>query len=158
MYGKIPRMPIDLLNNRSETPAVEDFIKKITGSIRQARENILKAQQGQKTQADKHRRDHTFKIGDLVRLSTKNLNLPVGTRKLSPKWVGPYKITDQFGKDTFKIDLRGTFPIHLNFHVSLLQPWNTNDDEVFPDRKQEIPEPILIDNQNEYLVKAILGK
>jgi len=128
MYRKIPQMPVDLVDRDSVTPAAEEFISAMAGTVKEARENILKAQQGQKTQADKHRCDHQFKIGDQVRLSSKNLSLATGTRKLSPRWVGPYEILEKFGDNTFKLDLRGNFPVHPNFHASLLQPWYNNDD------------------------------
>ena len=156
MYGKIPQMPVDLVDRDSVTPAAEEFISAMAGAVKEARENILKAQQGQKTQADKHRRDHQFKIGDRVRLSSKNLSLATGTRKLSPRWVGPYEILEKFGDNTFKLDLRGNFPVHPNFHASLLQPWYDNDDTRFPDRKQPTPPPITIKDHEEFEVEKIL--
>ena len=38
--------------------------------------------------------EHPFLIGDLVYLSTANLNLPKRrVRKLAPKYIGPFKVT-----------------------------------------------------------------
>lgn len=79
-----------------------------------------------------------FDKGDLVYLTTKNIKLQKGlARKLAPKFIGPYKIVQNFGNNTFKIDLptelkrRG---VHPSFHASLLRIHNPNDDRLFPGR------------------------
>src|SRR6266487_977222 len=105
------------------------------------------AQANQKTQADKHRHDHKFKIGDMVYLSNRNLSLLTGTCKLSHRWIGPYKIIQQCRKDSFTLDLPKSFRIHSTFHTSLLRPYLTNNDTLFPDRTQDPPPPVIIDDQ-----------
>jgi hypothetical protein len=65
MYGIHPRKPIDMIAE-SKAPAAEEFIKGMTTAINKARENIDRAQLAMKIQADKRRRDHSFKIGDMV--------------------------------------------------------------------------------------------
>ena len=75
MYGIEVRTPITPIIE-SDAPAADEFIKQMTNAIDSARANILKAQASQKTQADKHCRDHNFQVGDKVGLSTKNLNIP----------------------------------------------------------------------------------
>jgi transposase InsO family protein len=155
-YGTDPKSPVDLDVKESTTPAAEEFVKQMNDNINKARDNILKAQQSQKTQADKHRRDHTFQIGDQVMLSTKNLHFSTSSRKLLPRWVGPFNIVKQIHKDTFELDLRGTFHIHPTFHVALLKPYQENDPTIFPNRTQDPPAPIIIDNEEEYHVKKIL--
>jgi hypothetical protein len=47
--------------------------------------------------------------------------------------------------------------IHMTFHASLLQPYIPSDQTLFPDHYQVPPEPIVIDNQPEYEVEAIIG-
>src|SRR5213080_710558 len=155
-YGIDPKSPIDLDIGVSTTPAAEDFVKQMKANLDRARSNILKAQLGQKAQADKHRRDHSFQVGDKVMLSTRNLHFSSSSRKLLPKWVGPYLITDQIHGDSFKLDLRGNFQIHPVFHVSLLKPYSESDPTIFPNRIQEPPSPVLIDDHEEYTVKKIL--
>jgi hypothetical protein len=158
MYGMHPRKPIDMIDKQSITPAAEEMVKMIKDQIASARSNILKAQQSQKTQADKHRREHDFKEGDQVYLSTRNLTLSTANRKLSPKWVGPFEIIKKIHKDAFRLDLQGKFRIHPVFHSSLLKHYEPNDDELFPGRHQPIPPPVHIDGEEEYEVEAIIGK
>ena len=42
--------------------------------------------------ADRARRDSSHAIDDKVSLSTKNLPLKVGTRKLAAIWAGPFRV------------------------------------------------------------------
>jgi hypothetical protein len=112
-----------------------------------------------KIQADKRRRDHNFQIGDKVMLNAKNLKLPsMHSRKLSPKWVGPFKIIGQKHKDSFELDLDGKFQIHPVFHVNLLKPWIDNDNEEFPDRHQDPPPAVIVDDEEEFEAEAIIKK
>src|SRR3954467_10010512 len=158
MYGMHPRKPIDLIAE-SHAPAAEEFIKTMTATISKARENIARAQTAMKIQADKRRRDHNFQIGDKVMLNAKNLKLPsTHSRKLSPKWVGPFKIIGQKHKDSFKLDLADKFQIHPVFHANLLKPWINNDDHMFPDRRQDPPPAIIINDQEEFEAEAIIKK
>jgi hypothetical protein len=42
--------------------------------------------------ANRARRDLSFSTGDRVWLSTRNLPLKIGTRKLAAIWAGPYRV------------------------------------------------------------------
>ena len=74
MYGKNPECPINLTDKETRVPSAEETVKKITEAISIARENTIRSQLNQKKQADKHRRSHTFKIGNQVMLDNRNLN------------------------------------------------------------------------------------
>ena len=84
--------------------------------------------------------------------------LSTANQKLSPKWLGPFKIVKQINKVTFKLDLQGKLQVHLVFHTSLLRPYEANDDAKFPGRKQLTPPPVYINGQEEYEVEAITNK
>src|SRR5215217_7263705 len=112
-----------------------------------------------KEQADKHCRDHSFKIGDKVLLNTKNLKLPsTHSCKLSPKWVGPFMIIKQKHRDSFELNLEGKFQIHPVFHVNLLKPWIDNNITEFPDRQQDPPPATVIDGDDELKAETIIKK
>ena len=58
----------------------------------------------------------------MVLLSTKTLRLP-GTRKLHPRWVGPFKALQHVGSVAYKLDLEGRFSsLHPTFYTSYLKP------------------------------------
>jgi hypothetical protein len=112
-----------------------------------------------KNQADKHRREHKFETGNMVMLSPRNLKLPAAlSHKLSPKWIGPYKILRQIHHNSFELDLPKTFKIHPVFHASLLKPYQTNDNEEFPNCYQEPPPPVVIDDEEEFEAEKIIDE
>ena len=43
--------------------------------------------------------------------------------KLSPRYYGPFQITERVNDLTFRLDLPSTWKIHNAFHVSLLKPF-----------------------------------
>lgn len=84
----------------------------------------------------------TLKIGDLVLLSTKHLQLKNTTRKLNPKFIGPFRIDKRIGTQAYRLILPTKYlKLHNVFHISLLEPWNgdlTNSDPLtMPDLADE---------------------
>ena len=72
-------------------------------------------------------------------LSTKNLRLP-GTRKLHPRWVGPFKVLQRIGATAYKLDLQGRFTkLHPVFHTSYLKPYLAGGTSGAP------PEPVELE-------------
>ncbi|KAI2664152.1 Transposon Tf2-6 polyprotein [Labeo rohita] len=87
-----------------------------------ARTAIQKANQRYTTQ---HRRRHPpgrlFHVGDRVYLSTRNINLKTDSKKLTPRFIGPYKITHRLNPVTFRLQLPASLRIHPVFHQSQLK-------------------------------------
>jgi hypothetical protein len=65
----------------------------------------------------------SFKVGDKVILSSKNLKLDIPKKKLGPKFVGPFRITDVVGKQAYRLALPTASKIHNVFYISLLEPF-----------------------------------
>src|SRR5437879_13216383 len=88
-----------------------------------------------------------------------NSNLNLANRrscKLRYKFKGPFKIIAKFKDTLFKLDLPGKINIHMIFYLSLFKPYIANNQELFPDQVQALPYPIIIKDQPEYKVKAII--
>jgi hypothetical protein len=124
-------------------------------------DRLLTQRTRQATKANHHRRDgQDFKEGDLVLLSTENINMPKGcARKLCPKFIGPYKVLKADPKSsTYKLellpDLR-TRRIHDTFHEKLLKPYVLNNDNKFPKRETRVPYDIGDDPEWEWVVESI---
>lgn len=78
-----------------------------------------------KQQADRHRSERKFAIGDLVfvRLhSYAQRSISKGNSKFQPHYYGPFPILDKIGKVAYKLQLPSDALIHNVFHVSLLKP------------------------------------
>ena len=135
----------------SELPAVKAFVKNIHEAIHKAKLNLKAARDRQKTYADQHRRELTFTVGDQVLLRTKNLKLKTtGSRKLLPKWIGPFQVIGKVGKVAYKLELPDVMLCHPVFHVSNLQPYRSNGSVQPP------PMPIEVEGDLEYEVEQIL--
>ena len=123
-------------NSSAKFQTVQDFALQKKLAIVSAHDSILAARIKQTHDANQQRRVAPFMKGELVYLSSKNISFVKGlARKLIPKFIGPYRILDDFGNSSFRIEL----PTHLKrrgvhdvFHASLLQEHITNDDCLFP--------------------------
>lgn len=68
--------------------------------------------------ADRRRRGVELLPRQKVWLSTSNLPLKLGTRKLSPKFIGPFALIEEVAPAAWRVELPSTFQIHDVFHVS----------------------------------------
>jgi len=78
-----------------------------------------------KHSVDKHRSDRTFTVGDLVYVELHPYRqIFVAQRpnmKISPKFYGPFQVTNTVGTIAYKLALPTTSRIHNVFHVSPLK-------------------------------------
>ena len=71
-YGHHPRTLVTL-EGHVVVLAIHDFLQQLQNNLDQAKKQLQSAQGAQTLYANKKRRDASFKVGDLVLLSTKNL-------------------------------------------------------------------------------------
>ena len=123
-YGRNPRTPMSTPWD-FKTPVAKAWKTQMQHSLKYARVDLDAAQQRSKAYADKHRREVSFVPGDRVLLNTKNLSLkvpPNGTRKLLPRYAGPFEVMERIGAVAYRIRLPDSMArVHNVFHVSLLK-------------------------------------
>ncbi|KAD3336653.1 hypothetical protein E3N88_32172 [Mikania micrantha] len=85
----------------------------------------------QKSYADKRRRPIEFEVGDQVLLKVSPWKGVIRFRKrgkLSPRFIGPFRIMARVGKVAYRLDLPDELNrIHPTFHVSHLRKYLAND-------------------------------
>jgi hypothetical protein len=157
--GQHPLTPASLATQGTSVPAADDFLQSWDNMINIAKDSLREAQERQSHYANQHRRHLTFQIGDKVLLSARHINNPVDrqrpTRKLTPRFLGPYTITDVISSTAYKLDLPASLRIHPVFHISMLKEYKESEDF---NRATPPPPIILPDESEEYEVESILDK
>jgi hypothetical protein len=127
LYGRQCRTPLFWSQTRESQVFGPEVLNDAEKHVQMVRESLKVAQSRQKSYADKRRRDISFEVGDFVYLNVSPMR---GTRrfnvkgKLTPRYVGPFKIVDRRGEVTYQLEL----PPQLSdvqdvFHVSQLKKY-----------------------------------
>jgi hypothetical protein len=161
-YGYMPRLapfPTHDIKYRG----VEEFAQRARANLKMAHDAIIEARVHSTYQVNKHRSEEKpFEVGDLAYLSTANLNLPKRrARKLAPKYIGPFRVTKALpDSSNYELELSEELKarrIHPRFHVSLLRPFEPNDDTLFPGRESKQFYNFGMPDDDEWLVDEIMG-
>ncbi|KAL0163510.1 hypothetical protein M9458_039263 [Cirrhinus mrigala] len=139
----------------SSVPAVDDWIKRSERVWDSAHVRLQWAVRNQEIQANRRRLPHPpYQPGQRVWLSTRDIKLRLPSRKLSPRYVGPFKILKRVNEVTYQLELPPNYSISPSFHVSLLKPVHPEADP-----GQMAPEPLPpldVDGSPAYQVKELL--
>jgi len=155
LYGRKCRSPICWGEIGQRELASTDIVLKATEKIDMIRERLKAAQDRQKSYADKRRRPIEFDVGDHVMLKVSPWKGVLRFRKrgkLSPRFIGPFKIVARVGKVAYRLELPEELSrIHNTFHVSHLRKCLADDvmyvplEEIEVDaRLNYVEEPIAI--------------
>ncbi|MBW0570040.1 hypothetical protein O181_109755, partial [Austropuccinia psidii MF-1] len=91
---------------------------------------------------DKSHKVPDFKVGNLVLVSTLNFDNIKGPKKLKDSYVGPFVIVALHGTNAVQVELSGELENkHPTFPVSLINPYQPADKELFPLRN---PTPLAV--------------
>uniref|UniRef100_A0A8C1X240 Gypsy retrotransposon integrase-like protein 1 n=1 Tax=Cyprinus carpio TaxID=7962 RepID=A0A8C1X240_CYPCA len=143
----------------SEVPAVDHWFRQSERVWDSAHVHLQRAVRRHKEQADARRRPTPqYQPGQLVWLSTRDIRLRLPCRKLSPRYIGPFKIERQLNEVTYRLQLPAQYRISPSFHVSLLKPFT---EPLSPPSTEPgddaVPPPSAIEEDNSiFRVRAIL--
>ncbi|KAL1533393.1 hypothetical protein AAHA92_33281 [Salvia divinorum] len=125
LYGYAPPLHVPYLPGDSQVEAVDIALRDREEMISLLKGNLQKAAIRLQRQADKHRVDRSYEIGDWVWLKLqayRQKSIRGIHHKFEPKFFGPYQILDKIGKVAYKLNLPPSAAIHKMFHASLLRP------------------------------------
>lgn len=137
------------------SPSAESFIRRCRRTWRRTRSTLLRASAKMKAQADKHRTQAPrYRQGQRVWLSTQDLPLKTESRKLTPRFIGPFPIAKVLSPTAVRLKLPPPLRrIHPTFHVSKIKPFMTSPLHATP---KPPPPPRLVDGSEAYTVRKLL--
>jgi len=107
-----------------------------------ARQALLRTSARMKSAADRHRRAAPlYRPGQKAWLSTKDLPLHVHSKKLAPRFVGPFPISRVINPVSVHLKLPRSLRVHPTFHVSKLKP--VRESTLVPTSKPPPPPRII---------------
>ncbi|GBG71424.1 hypothetical protein CBR_g8844 [Chara braunii] len=119
-------------------------VRKYRELLTQARANMQKAQVRMQQQANRRCVPCPIRAGDLVWVSAEEFALEQDvSRKLLPKWFGPWSVTAAAGNEhdgpSFVINIPEHLMVHPVFHASKLATYMPAKSDDFPGRRSQDP-------------------
>ena len=134
LYGRPRRSPICWTEVGESSINAPDLIRDTLEKVSLIRQHLLMAQSRQKSYADIRRRSLEFEVGDHVFLKVmpKRGVVRFGKQgKLSPRFIGPFKILERVGTVAYRLALLPNMSgVHEVFHVSMLRMYTPNPTHV----------------------------
>lgn len=126
LYGRQPRYFGITASDKIASVDVQEWLQERQLVLDSVRQHLLRMQQRMKFQADKHRTERSFAVGDEVFLRLQPyIQSSVARRanhKLAFKFFGPFRVMERVGAVAYKLDLPPSSRVHPVFHVSQLKP------------------------------------
>ncbi len=110
--------------SKASVPSVEAFIQRCRRTWKRVRSALCRTRTRTRLAANRHRvRAPRYVCGQKVWLSTRNLPIQESSRKLMPRFIGPFSIVKVLSPVAIKLKLsRQLHRVHPVFHVSCVKP------------------------------------
>ena len=164
LYGWKCRTPVCWDEVGERKLAGPEIVQVTCDKIKVIRDILKIAQDRKKSYADNRRRDLDIEVWDMVflRISPWKGVLRFGKRgKLSPRYIGPYRIVERIGEVAYRLELPSDLDrIHDIFHVSMLHKYIPDPSHVLIEQPMEIQknlkheeEPVKILHRREQVLR-----
>ena len=168
LYGRRCRTPTCWLEPGEKQYTGPDVVQITADKVKIACEKLKAARDRQKMYVDPKRRPVIFEEGDRVFLKVspwKGVIRFCRKGKLSPRYIGPFKIIQKVNDQTVSLELPPELSdIHNTFNVCYLRKCKVEDDQILPlhelkvdSAKRLVEEPIeILDTKTKKLRKKII--
>ncbi|XP_068328213.1 uncharacterized protein [Pyrus communis] len=151
LYGKSCSTPLFWSKVGEKVLEGSEIVDETTQNTQVIKSNLKADQDCQKSLADRHAIDRTYKVGDWVflKLSPWKGVVRFGKKgKLSPRYIGPYVITERIGEVAYRLELPSALSrVHDVFHISMLRHHVSNPSHVLPPQPLEINHDLTYDEE-----------
>nr|GEX39359.1 hypothetical protein [Tanacetum cinerariifolium] len=160
VYCQTPPIYVTYIPGDSRVEEVDRTLQAREEAIKVLKFHLKRSQDRMRNQANKHRTDRQFEVGDWVYLKLqphRQVSIRQGQQhKFSPKYYGPFKVAERIGEVTYRLELPNSSQIHLVFHISQLKKCHGKDHSVgvLP----QLREDGLLDNKPMAILERRLGK
>ena len=166
LYGRKCQSPLCWYEAGEKSLIGPEMVSETTEQIKRIRSRMLEAQSRQKSYADRRRKPLEFEEGEYVFLKvtpTTGIGRSIKTKKLNPRYIGPFEILKRIGPVAYRIAL----PPHLSnlhdvFHVSQLRKYTFDPSHALEPKSVQVREdltlpvtPVRIDDTS---TKRLRGK
>ena len=164
LYGRKCRTPTCWRDIGEKPLAGPELLQVTNDKIQLVKDRLKAAQDRQKSYYDKRRKPIEFEVGDFVMLKVSPWKgvMRFGKRgKLSPRFVGPFKIIERIGLQAYRLELPESLAgIHNVFNVGYLRKCLRWEDQEIPladvqidERLRYIEEPDKIINSKVFKLR-----
>nr|XP_054591065.1 uncharacterized protein LOC129154840 [Nothobranchius furzeri] len=131
LWGPESPLPLDTIPrpmvNSPALASVPQFLRGAKRAWASTRAALDRTAASNKRLADRRRRPApSYAPGQEVWLSSKDIPLKASSRKLSPRFLGPFRILDIPTPSAVRLALPPSLRVHPVFHVSLVKPVTTS--------------------------------
>jgi hypothetical protein len=131
----------------------------IINNVREARDALHRMANAFRVRKAHFAKPHSYKVGDEVLLSTKNVLLNLACKKMSPTYVGPFTIKALLGDNAVNLNLTDRFRL-LNSRVNIayLRPYRLRTSDIGPPPARHSAKPVSVvpDGSGWYQIEEIL--
>ncbi len=143
----------EITRARIEAGKAENISEHMERSLALIKQALARARVTMKEQADKHRKEMIYKIGDMMFLNSRNITTARPSKKLNDKMLEPFRILAEVG-NAYRLELPSIMKIHSEFAPNLLRLDSENPLE---EQRHEPPDSIVVEDEDEWKVKDILN-